>query len=64
MKKLTAKNSITILIIIVFTITTASGQIGTRFPSEKKVVKDPVTGIELTFLTSTPGRRFKDISDS
>lgn len=28
-------------------------QIGTRFPSEKKVVKDPVTGTELTFLTST-----------
>jgi oligogalacturonide lyase len=29
-------------------------QIGKRFPSEKKVVKDPVTGIMLTFLTSTP----------
>jgi oligogalacturonide lyase len=29
-------------------------QIGTRFPSEKKVVKDPVTGTELTFLTSKP----------
>ncbi len=28
--------------------------IGTRFPSEKKVVIDPVTGIPLTFLTSTP----------
>jgi len=28
--------------------------IGQRFPSERKVVKDPVTGIELTFLTSTP----------
>ena len=28
-------------------------QIGTRFPSEKKVVKDPVTGVKLTFLTST-----------
>ena len=33
----------------------ASPQIGTRFQSEKKVVKDPVTGTELTFLTSTPG---------
>lgn len=31
-----------------------SGQIGTRFPSEKKIVKDAVTGTELTFLTSTP----------
>lgn len=29
-------------------------QIGRRFPSERKVVKDPVTGAELTFLTSTP----------
>lgn len=29
-------------------------QIGIRFPSEKKIVTDPVTGVELTFLTSTP----------
>jgi len=29
-------------------------QIGRRFPSERKVVKDPGTGTELTFLTSTP----------
>lgn len=28
-------------------------QIGKRFPSEKKVIKDPVTGTMLTFLTST-----------
>src|SRR4051812_43767945 len=32
----------------------ASAQIGRRFPSERKVVKDPVTGTMLTFLTSTP----------
>ncbi len=32
----------------------AHAQIGTRFPSERKVVKDPVTGTMLTFLTSTP----------
>src|SRR5215203_4817335 len=31
----------------------ASCQIGKRFPSERKVVKDPVTGTILTFLTST-----------
>lgn len=30
-----------------------SAQIGRRFPSERKVVKDPVTGTMLTFLTST-----------
>ena len=35
---------------------TVSAQIGRRFPSEKKVVPDPVTGIPLTFLTSTPGK--------
>ncbi len=33
---------------------TADAQIGRRFPSERKVVKDPVTGTMLTFLTSTP----------
>jgi oligogalacturonide lyase len=30
-----------------------SAQIGKRFPSEKKIVKDPITGTLLTFLTST-----------
>ena len=29
-------------------------QIGKRFPSERKLVKDPQTGVELVFLTSTP----------
>ena len=33
---------------------TASAQLGQRFPSERKVVTDPITGTELTFLTSTP----------
>lgn len=32
----------------------ARAQIGSRFPSEKKIVTDPVTGTQLTFLTSTP----------
>ena len=32
----------------------APAQIGKRFPSERKVVTDPVTGAELIFLTSTP----------
>jgi oligogalacturonide lyase len=31
----------------------APAQIGTRFPSEKKIVMDPVTGVPLSFLTST-----------
>lgn len=34
-------------------------QIGKRFPSERKVVTDPVTGAELIFLTSTPERDAK-----
>ncbi|MFV8271236.1 hypothetical protein ACNQGP_15050 [Flavobacterium sp. GT2N3] len=38
--------------IILFVTATALGQIGTRFPSEKKIVKDPVTGQELIFLTT------------
>ncbi|HET6995425.1 MAG TPA: hypothetical protein VFI06_10615 [Chitinophagaceae bacterium] len=29
-------------------------QIGRRFPSEKKIITDPVTGTQLVFLTSTP----------
>jgi len=33
---------------------TARAQIGSRFPSEKRIVTDPVTGTKLTFLTSTP----------
>jgi len=32
----------------------AHAQMGRRFPSEKKIVVDPVTGVELAFLTSTP----------
>lgn len=32
----------------------AHAQIGKRFPSERKIVPDPVTGVPLTFLTSTP----------
>lgn len=32
----------------------ASAELGYRFPSERKVVVDPVTGTPLTFLTSTP----------
>jgi oligogalacturonide lyase len=35
-------------------VSPASAQVGRIWPSEKKVVIDPVTGTELTFLTSTP----------
>ena len=44
----------TIIVACVFVALSASGQIGRRFPSEKKIIPDPVTGVPLTFLTSTP----------
>ncbi len=42
--------------IVVAAILTSSawGQMGRRWPSEKKVVPDPVTGIPLSFLTTDP----------
>jgi oligogalacturonide lyase len=43
-----------VFIILVLAVTSATAQIGRRFPSEKKIVTDPVTGTQLTFLTSTP----------
>lgn len=54
----TMRNSIKIsaILVIIWLIVNipAGAQIGTRFPSERKVVKDPVTGVMLTFLTSSP----------
>ncbi len=44
-----------IFLITVLSSVSVDAQIGRRFPSEKKIVTDPVTGIELTFLTSTQG---------
>lgn len=41
-------------IVLVALALPASAQLGRRFPSEKKIVVDPVTGTPLTFLTSTP----------
>ncbi len=43
-----------VLIILVLALTSVTAQIGRRFPSEKKTITDQVTGIKLTFLTSTP----------
>jgi len=43
-----------LLLISILNLSPATGQIGTRFPSEKKVVKDPITGTQLSFLTSKP----------
>ena len=38
--------------IFLFVFVCSFSQIGTRFPSEKKIIKDPVTGQELIFLTT------------
>jgi oligogalacturonide lyase len=53
MKLFSSSHIFTTAIICLITLTTKA-QIGTRFPSEKKIVKDPVTGTQLTFLTSKP----------
>ncbi len=42
------------LIVATFLISSALGQMGRCWPSEKKVVPDPVTGVPLTFLTTDP----------
>ena len=45
---------ITCILFSTFLLTAPAGaQIGRHFPSEKKVVTDPVTSVQLTFLTST-----------
>lgn len=41
--------------VLLFVATTAMAQMGRRFPSERKVIKDPKTGVELVFLTSKSG---------
>lgn len=40
------------LLLLPFTV---HAELGQRFPSERKVVTDPVTGVDLVFLTSTDG---------
>ncbi|AVR45617.1 hypothetical protein C7S20_10270 [Christiangramia fulva] len=47
------KKNFSSLLLIALSSLSVNAQIGKRFPSEKKVVKDPVTGIDLVFLTSS-----------
>lgn len=47
------KIKISLIVSALFTFS-VHAQIGKRFPSERKVIKDPVTGVMLTFLTSAP----------
>ena len=43
------------LLLLLFCSPDLYGQIGTRFPSEREVIQDPVTGHELIFLTGDGG---------
>jgi oligogalacturonide lyase len=52
--KTTIIKTILLQVACLLTYFTCHGQIGSRFPSERKIVKDPVTGVDLVFLTSTP----------
>lgn len=48
------KNLLLLCIAVIFPLMSAA-QIGKRFPSERKVINDPKTGVELVFLTSKSG---------
>jgi len=49
------KTGACLAIVMLFAASAAFAQMGRTWPSEKKVVPDPVTGLPLTFLTSTDG---------
>jgi len=44
----------TLAVLLCLVTTTAAAQIGRSFPSERRVVPDPVTGVPLIFLTTQP----------
>jgi oligogalacturonide lyase len=49
------KTAVCLAVVMLFAASAAFAQMGRRWPSEKKIVPDPVTGVPLTFLTSTDG---------
>ena len=49
------KTAVCIAIVMLVAASAAFAQMGRTWPSEKKIVPDPVTGLPLTFLTSTDG---------
>ena len=51
--KIKTVQPVAIIVITTFITIVSNAQIGKRFPSEKKLIKDPVTGTMLTFLAST-----------
>jgi oligogalacturonide lyase len=54
MKAKIFRTSFFIISFVIISSYSLFSQIGTRFPTEKKTVTDPVTGTQLTFLTSKP----------
>src|SRR3954464_15853151 len=54
MKFLKISSGICLFLLLFLFPPAGEAQIGRRFPSERKLVKDPLTGAMLTFLTSTP----------
>ena len=59
---MTMQRLLCLLIGSLFISLPTQAQIGRRLPSERKVVPDSVTGVPLTFLTSTAGRGQEDVS--
>src|ERR1035441_4338046 len=51
----TIRTTVCIAIVMLFAASAAFAQMGRTWPSEKKIVPDPVTGLPLEFLTSTDG---------
>ena len=49
------KTAICLAVVVVTSSSAVFGQMGKTWPSEKKIVPDPVTGLPLEFLTSTDG---------
>ncbi|MGA3182870.1 MAG: hypothetical protein ABSF38_21325, partial [Verrucomicrobiota bacterium] len=49
------KTAATFTLLLSISSSTLFGQLGRTWPSEKKIVPDPVTGVPLEFLTSTDG---------
>jgi oligogalacturonide lyase len=49
------KTAACLSVVVLFAASAAFAQMGRTWPSEKKIVPDPVTGLPLTFLTSADG---------
>ena len=55
MKSSSLKTAAFLTVLMLSSASALFGQMGKTWPSEKKIVPDPVTGVPLEFLTSTDG---------